>query len=406
MPSAGEILSAMGQQQQGLWKEFCVVNKEREILAHAQRLLAAEDLESAEKCLSSNVLQFPESAALQFVLGTVYQRQTRYEDAVLCFENAGRISPAFSEKERCYNIGTCYFFLHNFGRAESSFREALRICPAMCAAEEKLAIVLYYQDRFEESIRLLEKILADSPEDYRAFYWLGLCWQRLGDHRRAIECLTSAVTHLDNHASAWAALALSHWIMNDDTNALSAVERALYFDLMDSDVLVDVSHVLADLGQLDRVLDLFKGYTEQHPEDSAAKAGYALFLAKGGAVENAMLVYREAVKGQPDSLNGAEDDLWRGLQELGEYQYALEVCQFLLGVQIRIEEHLPSKERLQSIVESLDQPEEALRIILASDETLLARQAIQSTRTSLEAMLAVSSPEDVNPEKSALSKSE
>jgi hypothetical protein len=119
-----------------------------------------------------------------------------------------------------------------------------------------------------------------------------------------------------------------------------------------------------------------------------------------------MLVYREAVKGQPDSLNGAEDDLWRGLQELGEYQYALEVCQFLLGVQIRIEEHLPSKERLQSIVESLDQPEEALRIILASDETLLARQAIQSTRKSLEAMLAVSSPEDVNPEKSALSKSE
>lgn len=367
------------------------MKNESEILRRAQELISAADLKSAEEFLATNIEQFSKSAALHFVLGNVYLKTGKYNEAIICYKNSERINPEFSIKERLYNLGICYFYISDYDNAERQFIETRKICPNMLEAEKKLAIVFYYQNRYEESSKCLERILEESEEDKDLFYWLGLDFQSLGKHESAIEYFTVVLEHIPHHALAWSAMALSYWIIGDDANALRAVEKSLSFDIRHCGVLMNVSRVLADLGQINRVLKLFRKYLEQNPEDQDAKAGYATFLAADGNIEQAMAIFRNATEGQIGSLHGAEADFWEVLHKKGEYEYALEVCKLWLTAQRASTEHPVIKEKLSLLIESLTHPQEALQVILSFDETLLQRTEIKSTKKALETVLGPSS---------------
>ncbi len=100
------------------------------------------------------------------------------------------------------NLGTIFFHLRRFGRAEELYRRATEIDPGYVLAFFDLGNVLDELDRPEESIQAYERAVALSPQYADAHYNLALAYERKGERRAALRHW-HAYVHLDR-SGPWA----------------------------------------------------------------------------------------------------------------------------------------------------------------------------------------------------------
>jgi tetratricopeptide (TPR) repeat protein len=84
------------------------------------------------------------------------------------------------------NLGTLFFHLRRFGRAEELYRRATAIDPNYVLAFFDLGNVLDELDRPEESIQAYEQAVSLSPHYADAHYNLALAYERKGEKRAAL----------------------------------------------------------------------------------------------------------------------------------------------------------------------------------------------------------------------------
>ncbi|UWZ84668.1 tetratricopeptide repeat protein [Occallatibacter riparius] len=84
------------------------------------------------------------------------------------------------------NLGTIYFHLRQYGRAEELYRRATEVDPDYVLAFFDLGNVLDELDRPEESIAAYEQAVALAPRYGDAHYNLALAYERKGDLRNAL----------------------------------------------------------------------------------------------------------------------------------------------------------------------------------------------------------------------------
>lgn len=84
------------------------------------------------------------------------------------------------------NLGTIYFHLRRYGRAEELYRRATETDPGYVLAFFDLGNVLDELERPEESIRAYQQAVALSPRYADAHYNLALAYERKGESRSAL----------------------------------------------------------------------------------------------------------------------------------------------------------------------------------------------------------------------------
>ena len=84
------------------------------------------------------------------------------------------------------NLGTIYFHLRQFGRAEELYRRATEEDPSYVLAFFDLGNVLDEMERLEESIAAYRQAIALSPRYADAHYNLALAFERKGERRHAL----------------------------------------------------------------------------------------------------------------------------------------------------------------------------------------------------------------------------
>jgi tetratricopeptide (TPR) repeat protein len=84
------------------------------------------------------------------------------------------------------NVGTIYFHMRRFGRAEELYRRATVADPAYVLAFFDLGNVLDELDRPDESIEAYQKAIALAPRYADAHYNLALAYERKGEVRAAL----------------------------------------------------------------------------------------------------------------------------------------------------------------------------------------------------------------------------
>ena len=84
------------------------------------------------------------------------------------------------------NLGTIFFHLRRFGRAEELYRTATQIDPGYVLAFFDLGNVLDELERPEESIQAYEQAVALAPHYADAHYNLALAFERKGEPRAAL----------------------------------------------------------------------------------------------------------------------------------------------------------------------------------------------------------------------------
>ena len=107
-----------------------------------------------------------------------------------------RYAPAY------INLGTIYFHLRQFGRAEELYRRATEADPGYVLAFFDLGNVLDELERPDESIAAYRQAVALAPRYADAHYNLALAYERKGQHRPALRHW-QAYVRLDNRGP-WA----------------------------------------------------------------------------------------------------------------------------------------------------------------------------------------------------------
>jgi tetratricopeptide (TPR) repeat protein len=100
------------------------------------------------------------------------------------------------------NLGTIYFHLRRYGRAEELYRRATEADPGYVLAFFDLGNVLDELDRLDESIEAYNHAVALAPRYADAHYNLALAYERKGELRQALRHWES-YTRLD-HNGPWA----------------------------------------------------------------------------------------------------------------------------------------------------------------------------------------------------------
>lgn len=133
-------------------------------------------------------------------------------------ERDAAYAPAF------INLGTIFFHLRRFGRAEELYRRATEIDPGYVLAFFDLGNVLDELERPDESIQAYEQAVALSPNYADAHYNLALAYERKGEHRAALRHW-QAYVRLDR-SGPWADHARAQIRKLLDGEALSIAWRA------------------------------------------------------------------------------------------------------------------------------------------------------------------------------------
>jgi tetratricopeptide (TPR) repeat protein len=122
------------------------------------------------------------------------------QQAIALYEEILAIDPAYAAA--CINLGTLYFHLRQYGRAEELYRRATEIDPGYVLAYFDLGNVLDELERLDESIAAYCRAVELSPRYADAHYNLALAYERKGQHRPALRHWRAYVK-LDNRGP-WA----------------------------------------------------------------------------------------------------------------------------------------------------------------------------------------------------------
>ncbi len=120
--------------------------------------------------------------------------------AINLYQEILSIDPQYAAA--CINLGTLFFHLRQFGRAEELYRRATEADPGYVLAYFDLGNVLDELERIDESIAAYLKAVTLSPRYADAHYNLALAYERTGEHRNALRHWRAYVK-LDNRGP-WA----------------------------------------------------------------------------------------------------------------------------------------------------------------------------------------------------------
>jgi tetratricopeptide (TPR) repeat protein len=125
-----------------------------------------------------------ESVQSLFLAAVQAEEAGEKNQAIAVYERILQLDPLYAAAY--INLGTIFFHLRRFGRAEELYRRATETDPGYVLAFFDLGNVLDELERPEESIQAYEKAVALSPRYADAHYNLALAYERKGETRSAL----------------------------------------------------------------------------------------------------------------------------------------------------------------------------------------------------------------------------
>ena len=269
-PDAPDVLLALGELHvvAGRWAEalnrFDAALAARAdlyeaLLGRAQALDGLKRRHEAEAaCLRAIELR-PEDWRGYHVRGLMLFRGGRYDEAEAPWRKVAELTPDNASANR--NLCAVYFNLDRFQEAETAIRRSLSVRPS-AMGYYNLGTLLFFLERYEESVVVFEKAVALNPADPVAWGNLGnACRLIPGREARAAEALDSGIGLMRERleraparGDSWARLAGYLVGRGRPAEAEDAVRRALELSPEDPFCMVMAGHTHFLLGRRDEAL--------------------------------------------------------------------------------------------------------------------------------------------------------
>ncbi len=172
----------------------------RQLLFDFERMGGPQQDASGSPALRPIGTPDPRSLQARFHAAVQAEEAGEKQHAINIYQEILSIDPQYAAA--CINLGTLFFHLRQFGRAEELYRRATEADPGYVLAYFDLGNVLDELERIDESIAAYSKAVTLSPRYADAHYNLALAYERTGEHRNALRHWRAYV-RLDNHGP-WA----------------------------------------------------------------------------------------------------------------------------------------------------------------------------------------------------------
>ncbi|GAB4138900.1 MAG: hypothetical protein Kow0040_26580 [Thermogutta sp.] len=181
-------------------------------------------------------------------------------------ETAGDESSAFRSLA-VFNRGCALLEKYEYSAAAEAFRQVLEAQPNWFAAKYNLALAYLNMqeesggaDALNRARDLLQQLVAEKPDSLYAWYALGLYYEHVGEHEKALECFARVHQHdpRDAHAAFKTAEALI--VLGRHDEAISLLEQATAEDPGFVSAVYRLAMLYQRSGQRDKAAPLFERF--------------------------------------------------------------------------------------------------------------------------------------------------
>lgn len=176
--------------------------------------------------------------------------------------------------------------------------------------------LLIAQNRHEDAIGELQRLLAAEPDNARAHAWLGYCIAQDRDRLREAAREVEQAVHLDpDDPLVFYLQAVICEYRNQTGEALTAIERSIQLDPVHADFFGLKAGLLGRLNRWEDALQAAETGLQHHPEDPRCQSVRIHALERLGRVDDAVRQADSAVARAPDSADAHASRGWALLQQ-------------------------------------------------------------------------------------------
>ena len=304
LQEATELLSTLAAElaRQGKTAE------EREIrLELADLQLAGEDWDGAMASVAPLLTAEDEPTRLQAIVlrGDALMRAKRYNDALAALE-AGGTSPAVEARRGEVLIRA---------DREPEGREALTALAARNETTASLAAAQAWQrlERNEDSIPILEKLVAAQPDTVVAHFLLGAAYERTGQRQKAVASLRRVLELEPDFHAALNYLGYTYAEAGENLDeALQLVRRAVALDPDNGSYVDSLGWTYHRLGRHEQARGYLERATRLEPTDATLQEHLGDVYVALGQNDQARAAYRRALELEDENA----EEVRRKLDEL------------------------------------------------------------------------------------------
>lgn len=349
--SAGDIDSALHY-----YRAFSALRPDslNAVLKIGGLLLRQEKYEEAESVLVKLEERFDRPPELLNLLGTIRLATGDTADALNFFRMALIEDSTFEESLR--NVAQIHIQREDYDKAIGYYERLHSMQPWGALYGKTLALLYYYDERYDEAAGLLRRLLESDIDDYELHYYLALvaasrdnhdlarlelekalairdsfeeAWRRLcylaieqKDFDRALRDARRFAERMGEESASWRMLGYVHNARKEYGKAIEVLKKALEIDSTDAQAWFELGSSYERRKEIDKAAVAFRRVLELRPGDpvTANYLGY-MWAEQGTKLDSAKTLLEDALQKDPD--NGAYLDSYAWIYyRMGDTQKA------------------------------------------------------------------------------------
>lgn len=171
----------------------------------------------------------PEDLECWFSLGSVYERQQDFDNALMCFEKICVLEPW--NYKALYNKASMLEAMQKIFEAKEVLEIVVSKNPLYWKAWVKLGLFYSQENLWEKSAHAYEQAVRLRPELSDGHYNLGLCYLSLDKSQLALKSFQEAVSLNSEDADAQFYVGLSYIELKQEEQAMNAFKKVLNINL-------------------------------------------------------------------------------------------------------------------------------------------------------------------------------
>jgi len=179
----------------------------------------------AKKLLEFFLKRFPENENILFELAYAYDKLLEIEKGIETYNKLLDVNPYL--ENAWYNLGILHNKQNEFQEAISAYDFTLAIAPNLSEAYYNKANSLAQIGEFEEAIECYSEYISYSYPTPITYYYIGDCWENLGDNKMASRFYQFAVDLDPDHIDALQSLGRTSYQNQDYNTSIDAFDKAL-----------------------------------------------------------------------------------------------------------------------------------------------------------------------------------
>jgi tetratricopeptide (TPR) repeat protein len=257
-------------------------------IAALRNLIKAENYKQAILLAKDILIKDKNNTEAHFILGESYFQQKKYELALIEFkiaEKAG-VYENFDEKKLRERLGELfsrfneldealkeyilltnkfskehtYYYLagelfekkENDAQALKYYSDCVKIYGNYVPALLKLGIMMYKAKRQSEASSYLQSVISKEPENYEAFYYLGMISKADSNYKNAVKYFEKAAKSPELKVRALMEKGMAFIMQKSYDEAIIELNRALKNCLEENNVKINLRYLLANCYELNR----------------------------------------------------------------------------------------------------------------------------------------------------------